>query len=205
MKRLAVVLLPLAGIVVSVACSSETIVLAEVPAVDDHDGGEPDHGSHHRCLTSDDCEDGSFCNRRDCRDLTGTCDHYPATCSDEEEPVCGCDGITYWNDCLRRAVGVTGATRGECSVGAVLCDDVGLKCPGSATCARLAEFPDLLGTCGPRGTGRCWILPETCPPPTSPDRWNECGPPDHALYRCQDTCKAIRSGRHFSRAPAACE
>ncbi len=36
------------------------------------------------------------------------------TCGDEDEPVCGCDGLTYANACLAEANGVARYTRGPC-------------------------------------------------------------------------------------------
>ena len=38
-------------------------------------------------------------------------------CEEAPQPVCGCDGITYWNDCLRRAAGITAKRFGECDPG----------------------------------------------------------------------------------------
>jgi hypothetical protein len=47
-------------------------------------------------------------------DITGECVKIPEVCTQEFLPVCGCDGITYGNDCIRLMVGVQRAHEGEC-------------------------------------------------------------------------------------------
>jgi hypothetical protein len=44
----------------------------------------------------------------------GHCVEQPATCAALVDPVCGCDGVDYANDCERRAAGVRRAARGAC-------------------------------------------------------------------------------------------
>ena len=38
-----------------------------------------------------------------------------SNCTEQYQPVCGCDGIIYDNDCIAECAGITDWTEGECS------------------------------------------------------------------------------------------
>ncbi|HKY37567.1 MAG TPA: Kazal-type serine protease inhibitor domain-containing protein [Polyangiaceae bacterium] len=66
------------------------------------------------------CEEpGFFCNfppDMACgfADGSGTCDRIPEVCTDDVNPVCGCDGMTYTNACEANAKGVSVLSQGGC-------------------------------------------------------------------------------------------
>jgi hypothetical protein len=174
------------------ACSEEVIVLGFVPA-----SKTSGRSQGARCVTSAECSADTFCDRGGCSNAAGTCEPFPVSCTDDEYPVCGCDGVTYFNDCLRRAAGVDGSVDQECGGKGRSCDDEGAACPNGAVCSRLVGgLHDK--ACYPM-KGRCWVLPAICPKGGRTDRWDECENGPDAV-RCIDTCTAIRSGKAFSRA-----
>jgi hypothetical protein len=202
----------LAAITLLGACAEEEILLARLPPA--KHAGAPVEAK--RCVDEVECPGNTYCERSDCRDLAGTCATRDIVCEEDPSPVCGCDGVTYWNDCLRRASGVTSMRPGHCEgpdaqpcglepgpgpgPGPVPPGSRGGGCGAGFSCARL--LPPSPNQCPLELSGTCWALPAVCPPPTSePDRWTPCGMPATA---CTTTCDAIRSGAPHQRA-TTCE
>lgn len=64
------------------------------------------------------CPEGDICDlpSGECQsaDLQGVCVEIPGDCAEIYDPVCGCDGETYSNDCFRLMAGVQLDYPGEC-------------------------------------------------------------------------------------------
>lgn len=167
-------------LVAAAGCAPMDVELALVPAPPD--GGLP--ARDRPCASAGDCPPGAFCDKRDCVTALGVCRPRPVACGSEPGAVCGCNGVTYWNDCLRRQNGIEGMSPGECA-SPVVCGTGLPACPDpDAVCGR-AFATAAACTVDPEGT--CWVLPPACPPPGGP------GFVPCAGGACVDVCVALRS------------
>lgn len=100
------------------------------------------------------CPEGKVCEYEGCgADMLGTCvpapnQPCPKTTIDAQQ--CGCDGVTYANECLRLTVGVAKASDGPCP---------GECAIGDSSCGK-GQFCSAPGQCS--GAGVCSPMPEGC-------------------------------------------
>ena len=151
------------------------------------------------CHDNSECQGGWLCAKPTCGADLGVCTLPSIVCDTDGKPfpVCGCNHVTYWNDCMREQAGVSASTPGECGGSAPPCytnDD----CDNAATCAH----PPLMSCGGPPGPGTCWVTPD-CPTMDKP-RYQLCPPPgggNEGPPPCLSTCEAIQSGHPFTQLP----
>lgn len=107
------------------------------------------------------CDAGEYCAyslEATCgaADQMGTCEPMPSVCTDQYEPVCGCDGQTYGNACAAASAGVAVSSLGEC---AVAC---GARAGDTCAADQYCHF-ERIAICGQAdGQGVCQARPGFC-------------------------------------------
>lgn len=109
-------------------CGSPDVVVARLPMTDagtircnvagfDAGGagpGDGDAGPGPGDAGVEPCPRGTICVANACGSGIGTCTTPPTACDDGYAPVCGCDGVSYFNDCLRQSASVQVAAQETC-------------------------------------------------------------------------------------------
>ena len=102
------------------------------------------------CKADAECAKGQFCEKPEAtcyaKDAPGQCVDKPDACLSVWDPVCGCGGLTYPNDCVRQAAGVSKDYDGECT------------CKSNEDCAAGSYCKK--ESCG--DAGKCVTQPDKC-------------------------------------------
>lgn len=112
------------------------------------------------CIEHWDCSEGLFCRRNvgACAG-PGVCAMMPSACDMVSAPVCGCDGLTYPNECEAHRGGHNVSYDGVCEPGA--------SCLDTTDCGEGTFCLPPVGLCG--GQGTCHPYPDNeCPPVSDP-------------------------------------
>ena len=142
-----------------------------------------DAGNPAACSWGDDatvCGVGRFCDAPACG--PGRCVALGATSAQtpEKAPVCGCDGLTYWNASVALSNGASVRATGACPT-PISCGGLSASpCPGTAVCRM--QLSNVSQCQQSDRSGECWLLPSDCGHATSVNT-RRCGE-----ATCTDEC-----------------
>jgi hypothetical protein len=143
-----------------------------------------------KCSSANHCLPGEYCYMTTCTATEGTCLLPPTACADTgESPVCDCNGVFYWDDCIR-AMHQVAATRPCMDALPKTCAEES-DCPDGSVCGNFNATCDTTMT--PPGT--CWGLPSTCPSDTG--LFATCD----GTRKCMNLCAAIETQTSFQALP----
>jgi len=140
------------------------------------------------CTTIDDCRVGEYCRRTTCEITSGTCAPYTVTTA--YAPVCGCDGVTYWNKSYAFTTDGVIKYAGRCNaMDAKACLGSACETPDSLC---VHEIPNSTGCITTTDAGVCFRLPPDHSCGTTPG-----GSVATCDGKCLTYCSAVRNKVHF--------
>lgn len=144
------------------------------------------------CVAGDSCGAGFACFNPGCgaQGSTGVCKPVGAVAT--AEPVCGCDGVTYWNSRLAAASSQPILAEAACTtlLMAKRCSGEGAACNKGQ--GEVCAFPQLVCSNVAADAGTCWAMPPKCDGTTTTARRCEGG-----NNGCENLCEMIKSGKAF--------
>ena len=123
----------------------------------------------------------------------GVCAPVTAIDDGNKVPVCGCDGVDYWNAATASDHGMAVSSSGMCPT-ATFCGGFGnLPCPSNAHfCAFDVGIPS--GCNISDAGGACWGMPKTCNTLGFGGQYRACFQPSGP---CLYECEAIKSAQTY--------
>jgi hypothetical protein len=176
------------------AANSDTTSMSDSPTGDAGPGSEA--GTKKCDAKKADCAATEYCDAVGCG--VGECKPRPAAVALAYAPVCGCNGVSYWNDSQAWASGATVASTGACTTTAIACAAFSMPCAAPAN-----KCVNERSSCsGVSTSGTCWFVPSggTCPAAAKDVR--QCTFTGGGT--CMSRCDAIRGDRGFA-ADATCK
>ena len=133
-----------------------------------------------------DCGAGLYCDAAGCQD--GTCQPILPIDGQAKDfaPICGCDGVSYFNFSVASSHGMAMLHSDRCNADqSQICHPQNNPCPDGTICNMQLDNP--VGCLSPNDkTGLCWGVPDSCDPdfPNAPEG-RPCGSP---ASPCLDAC-----------------
>jgi len=144
-----------------------------------------DSGFDPPCSWPGACGSGAYCRARGCG--AGECKPASVANDGAKSPVCGCDGVDYWNATTAATLGMAVASTGTCAVDTTCGGFGGTQCPAGRTCTY--QYADASACNLSDASGVCWGMPATC---DSGAGFRVCG-----SLSCTGECTARKSGAIF--------
>jgi hypothetical protein len=143
------------------------------------------------------CGAGAYClvSGADCSGSTGHCVAFPPM-SLEEAPLCGCDGVTYWNGAVASDQHAPIWYAGPCGNAAHTC--TAHSCMGSSRAKCDLNVPDTQCSSSATPMGVCWVLPQFCPQKGAGGHACTAGSP------CATVCSLIEAEAPWATPATAC-